>query len=111
MRLYDGGKEFADGIDRYSLVLPYPDKIAKKTGVLALGVGFNQGTGQTIVADSFEITGSGPVTEAGLGQRVSISRFDDVTRGWLIHVFDLWKIWTKDPNDESWNRLRRFLGK
>ena len=111
MRLYDAGNEYADGIDRYSLVLPYPDKIAKKTGVLALGIGFNQGAEQTIIADSFEITGNGHVTEAGLGHRVSITRFDEFTRTWLLQVFDLWKIWAKDPNDESWNRLRRFLGK
>lgn len=111
MRIYDAGEEYGDCIDRYSLVLPFPERIAKRTGVQALGIGFNQGTGQTIVADSFELSPSSGISEKGLGERISIEVFDRTTRDWCLHVADLWRMWCHDQSDMTWLKLRRVLGK
>ena len=111
MRIYDAGEEYKDGIDRYSLVLPYPGMLRQETGIKAIGIGFNEGHGQVIIADSFELSDATGISEKGLGRRISIENLERTTRDWLLVVIDRWKRWYRYQDNASWTGFRRVLGK
>lgn len=111
MKIYDAGEEYRNGIDRYSLVLPYPAMLRLKTGIKAIGIGFNEGHGQVIVADSFELSDATGISEEGLGKRVSLEHFSKTTRDWILLIIDRWTRFYREQAESSWTEFRRVLGK